>query len=369
MPESNIAEVHERLGAQLLQIDGISLPEKYSSVEEECLTVRKSSALFDISHFGRVLLTGKDSLEFLNRISTNDLNGLRPGMGKQTFLTTEKGRIVDLCTAYQREEGILLLTSPGNSEKVMKWMEKFIVSEDVKVRDVSGEVALFLVAGPMAPEFLKETAYSSYKTFLDIEKMRRNDFIKAFVGSREIVLSKSNLVMMNGYLIMVISEFASGIWEDLVYSLRKLGGTPAGLQTFEVLRIENGTPVFPNELNEDVNPLEVNLLDAVHNNKGCYIGQEVIARLQTYDKVRKRLVGLLSTSKLPHGGKIFDQKPADTAGTEIGVVTSSVKSPGLGKEIALGYLSVKHLVPGSKYAVKVGSRNVEAELSSLPFLV
>ncbi len=368
MSDSAIVEIHKKLGAEVVEVDGTSIPAKYLSQDEEFAIARKAAALFDISHFGRLFISGKDSLDLLNRISTNELNGLRPGMGKQAFLATEKGRVVDLCTVFAREDGVLVLTSPGNSEKVRKWIEKFIVSEDVKLQDAANDLVLFLLAGPESATFLRNVAHSSYKTFLDVGKMRRYDFIRIFLKSGDIFLSKTNLVMMNGYLIMVKQEAAGDTWQELVGEMKKIGGSPAGLQTFDVLRVENGTPLSPTELNEEVNPLTVDILDAVHNNKGCYVGQEVIARLQTYDKVRRRLVGLISASKLPQGAKVFDAK-SGVAGSEIGVITSSVKSPGLEKEIALGYLAVKEFVPGSKCVVRVGNRNIDAVLSSLPFFV
>ncbi len=367
MLESTSTEMHQRLGAQMVQVDGMSMPAKYSSVEEEYAAARRYAAFFDLSHFGKLRLTGKDALDLLDRISTNDLDGLRPGMGKQTFFATEKGRVVDLCTVYAQQGSLLIRTSPNNSDKVRKWIEKFVISEDVRVEDVTGNFPMFLVAGPSAASFIKEFAHSSYKTFLDVNKMPRFNFIKTFLGSHEVFLSKTDLAAGNGYLLLVNPDDTEAIWSSLLENAKIYGAAPAGLETFEVLRIENGTPLFPHELNEEFNPLEVNLLEAISDNKGCYVGQEVIARLQTYDKVKKRLIGLVSDSKMPHGAKVYEAKAG--ADNEIGVVTSSVKSPGIGKEIALAYISMQQVVPGSKYSVKVGGKITEAELSTLPFAV
>lgn len=367
MSETALTELHQRLGAQMTQVDGVSIPGKYSSLEEEYSAVRRYAGFFDLSHFGKLRLTGKDALDLLNRISTNDLNGLRPGMGKQSFFATEKGRVVDLCTVYAQQGSLLVRTSPNNAENVKKWIEKYIISEDVKVEDVTKNFPMFFVAGSSSSSFLKEFAHSSYKTFLDVGKMPRFNFIRTFLGSHEVFLSKTNFAMGNGYLLLVNPDDTSAIWNSLVENSKKYGALPAGLDTFEVLRIENGMPLFPNELNEDMNPLEVNVIEAISNNKGCYVGQEIIARLQTYDKVKKRLVGLVSDSKMPRGAKIFEAK--EGAENEIGHVTSSVKSPGLNKEIALAYVAMQQVVPGSKYTVKVGGKTTEAVFSTLPFNV
>lgn len=365
--ESTLIDIHRRLGAQMAQVDGISVPSKYTSIEEEYAGIRRYAGLFDLSHFGKLRVTGKDALDLLNRISTNDLDGLRPGMGKQSFFATEKGRVVDLCTVYAQQGSLLVLASPNNSETVRKWIEKFVISEDVKVEDVTKNFPMFFVAGSSAADFMKEFAHSSYKAFLDVGKMPRFNFIRTFLGSHEVFLSRTNFVMTNGYLLLVNPEDTEGIWNSLFENAKKYGAVPAGLETFEVLRIENGLPLFPYELNEDVNPLEVNIIEAISNNKGCYVGQEVIARLQTYDKVRKRLIGLVSDSKMPRGAKVYDAKSG--LETEIGHVTSSVRSPGLNKEIALAYVAMQQVIPGSRYAVKVGGKTSEAVFSTLPFNV
>ena len=365
--EDTLINLHERLGAQMAQVDGISVPARYTSMEDEYASIRKYAGVFDLSHFGKLRLTGKEALDLLNRISTNDLNGLCPGMGKQSFFATEKGRVVDLCTIYAQQGSLLVLTSPNNADTVKKWIEKFIISEDVKVEDVTRNFPMFFVAGSSAADFMKEFAHSSYKAFIDVGKMPRFNFIRTFLGSHEVFLSRTNFVLTNGYLLLVNPADTEEIWTSLFANARNYGAVPAGLETFEALRIENGLPLFPNELNEDVNPLEVNIIEAISGNKGCYVGQEIIARLQTYDKVRKRLVGLVSDSKMPRGAKIYDAEAGSDI--EIGHVTSSVKSPGLNKEIALAYVSMQQVIPGSKYAVKVGGKTSEAVFSTLPFNV
>ncbi len=369
MSESTLTDLHKRLGAQMVQADGTAIPERYTSLEDEYSAARRYAAFFDVSHFGKLRLTGKDALDFLHRISTNDLNGMRPGMGRQTFLTTEKARIIDLCTVYAQQGGLLLQTSPGNSENVKKWIEKFIVSEDVKVEDVTHNFPMFFVAGSSAAAFLKSVAHSSHRTLLDISKMPIHNFIRTFVGPKDVLLARTNMAMGGGYIILVNPHDTEAVWDLLLESSRAVGALPAGLETFEVLRIENGTPLYPHELNENFNPLEVNIMDAIGNRKGCYVGQEVIALLRNNEKVRRRLVGLVSDSKMPHGAKVYDVKSTAGAEAEIGVVTSSVRSPGLGKDIALAYVSMQQVAPGSRYHVRVGGKEVEAELSTLPFLV
>jgi folate-binding protein YgfZ len=202
-----------------------------------------------------------------------------------------------------------------------------------------------------------------------LEKMPTNNFIRTFLGSFEVSLSNASLAINTGYVILVHRDDAESVWNLFLENSRARGVLPAGLETFEILRIEAGTPLYPDELNENVNPLEVGNLEAISFNKGCYVGQEVVARLQTYDKVRRRLVGLMAESKLPSGSKVYaGAQSAAGNESEIGVVTSSVRSPGLGKEIALAYISMQQVSPGSKYSVRAGAKNIEAELSTLPFI-
>jgi len=345
------------------------MPSTYTTVESEYSAARKYAAFFDFSDFGKLRIAGKDALDLLNRISTNDLNGLTPGMGKLTFLATEKGRVVDLCAVYVQQKDLLLLTSPNNSANVKKWIEKFIISDDVKVEDITDLRPMLLVAGTSAAEFLKEVTHSSHKTLLDLSKMPRHNFIRTFLSEDEVFLARTNMVMNDGFIIILNKNDGGTVWNLLLDYSKTYGAAPAGAETFEILRIENGTPLYPYELNEDVNPWEVNIIDAINDRKGCYVGQEVIARLQTYDKVKRKLFGLSSLSRMPRGSKVYSNSPADTNETEIGLVTSSGRSPGLNKEIALAYISMKQVTLGSKYIVKVGGQNVEAELSTLPFLI
>jgi glycine cleavage system T protein len=370
MSDSRPAELHKKLGATLVQVDGTSVPEKYTSVDEEYAAARRHAAFFDISHFGKLRITGRDSLDLLNRISTNDLNGMRPGMGKLTFLTTEKGRIVDLCTIYMQQESLLMRTSPGNSGNVKKWIEKFVISEDVKVEDVTEDFPMIFITGPSASNFLKQVTRSSHKTILDLGMMPLYNFIGTFLDSHEVFLSRTKLALDSGYIMLVTQGDMEFVWNSLLDNSKAYGVSPAGLDTFNVLRVEAGTPLYPAELNENVNPLEVNNLEAVSFSKGCYVGQEVVARLQTYDKVRRRLVGLIAPAKVHAGSKVFEARQSSSgAEVEIGFVTSSVRSPGLGKEIALAYISLQQIVPGSKYTIKAEGKDMEAELSTLPFLV
>jgi folate-binding protein YgfZ len=370
MSESVLLEIHKSLGAQLFEIEGKPIPSRYSDVESEYFAARRCAAFFDLSHFGKLRITGKDALDFMNRISTNNLAGLRPGMGKQTFLLTEKGRVVDLCTVYVQQESLLVLTSPFNPTNVKKWIEKFIVTDDVAVEDVTDIFPMFFVGGTSAAAFLKHVVHSSHRTLLDIEKMPRHNFIRTFLNGGEVLLARTNMVMGDGFIILLNRTDGGSVWNLLLDKARAYGAEPAGLETFEIFRIENGTPIYPNELNEEVNPWEVNVVEVISEHKGCYVGQEVVARLRTYDKVKRKLVGLLLDSKVSRGSKIYELRESPSGSeVEIGVVTSSAHSPGLNKEIALAYASTAQVMLGSKYFVKVGGKNIEAELSILPFLV
>lgn len=364
--DARLTSLHKSMGAQLDEFSGFLLPSLYSSVENEYITARRSAVFFDLSHFGRLRLVGKDALDLLNRLVTNNLKGMRPGMGKQAFFTTEKGRVIDLCTIYTMSEAILIITSPGNSDNLKKWIEKFIVNEDVFVEDVTLSYPMFYIAGKYAANFVKEMAHSSYKTFLDVSHIPESNFIKTFLGGIPVFLSRSDMVMMNGYLMIVDSAKAEEIWNDLNTSASLHGVVPAGISTFEVLRIENGTPVYPYELNDGIFPLELSVFDAISFTKGCYVGQEVISRMHTYDKVHRRLVGLISANRVPRGTKIFSLNPSET---EVGFVTSSIKSPGLNRDLSLAFVSAQEFSAGAKLLARVGTKTVEIQLSTLPFIV
>ncbi|WP_322802293.1 YgfZ/GcvT domain-containing protein [Thermoflexus sp.] len=314
------------------------------AIEREWIAAWQDAAIWKDAQWGRLLVRGEDRLAFLQRMSTNDFRGMQPGMVLPTVFTTPTGRIVDWAHAWALEEEILLLTSPGAGPTLRSWLRRYIFFRDrVRIEDGADRWEVMGLIGPRAVERLGWSPGSSYGS----QRIR--------VEAMEVLAART--------------DFPPVIWiigpPDPLRALQEhleAQGVPAmGKATWEIWRIEQGIPAWGRELTERVNPLEAGLRFAISFQKGCYIGQEVIARLEHYEKVRRRLMGLHLEEEIPAEGARLEVE-----GQEVGWLTSSVRSPRWGP-IGLGYVLREYAEPGRPLSVRSGERAIPARLATLPF--
>ncbi|MEI8134506.1 MAG: glycine cleavage T C-terminal barrel domain-containing protein [bacterium] len=320
----------------------------------------KSLALFDGSgYFGRVKATGQDAIDLLHRMSTNDLLPLidKPGFGAQTVLTTEKGRIVDLLTVLSEGRNATLLTGHAREQYVIDWLDKFVIMEDAKFENATSSISHFLIFGPRALDFLQGFVPNGLKELMNFHS------IEIEIVGVKVKLQKTHRIIESGWAMLVEATNSKMVWDELQARINEKGGTVIDEDTYNLLRIEAGIPASPNELNEKHNPLETTLVQAISWTKGCYIGQEVIARLDTYDKVQRHLMGIeiekeYNIASLPSPIATID-------GEHIGDVTSIAYSPALEKYIGLAFIKTAFAIPG--ISVNVGVEKSGATIVKLPF--
>ena len=340
-----------------LEIGGRAAPAGYSSVAEECQVLTEGVGLLDRSYIGRLSISGEDGLDLLNRLSTNKLMDLAPGRGMPTVLTSNKGRIIDVLFVLRWADQLLVVTAAESRQKVADWIEFYTFAEDVAVRDVTEETSMLALAGPKAASVLDAV------TGVKVSDLERYGSLQADVGSTEATVIRSDFAGVPGYDLVIPSGEKPRLWEVLLEQGEKSGVAPVGLDAADVVSVELGVPRYGHELSEEFNPLEANLVDFISFDKGCYVGQEVVARLDTYKKVQKHLVGLVldSVADPPSGAKILQD------GKQAGVITSSVRSPRLNKRIALGYVRTAHSLPGTTLSLESEDGDISAEVVDLPF--
>ncbi|MCS6962577.1 MAG: hypothetical protein NZM16_00815 [Thermoflexus sp.] len=301
-------------------------------------------ALWKAAGWGRLLVQGEDRLAFLQRMSTNDFRAMQPGMVLPTVFTTPIGRIVDWTHAWAMEAEVLLLTSPGAGPVLLSWLRQYIFFRDrVRVEDGADRWETIGLIGPRATECLgwaPEVSYASQPIQ---------------VAGMEVLAARIDFPP----LIWIVGSPAH--IRALQEHLEKQGVPAMEETTWEIWRVEQGIPAWGRELTEAVNPLEAGLRFAISFQKGCYIGQEVIARLEHYEKVRRRLIGLYLAEEIPMGGARLEAE-----GRDIGWLTSVVRSPRWGP-IGLGYVQREYAKPGRWVSVRSGERTVPARLARLPF--
>jgi folate-binding protein YgfZ len=325
-------------------------------------SAHRSLALFDASGmFGRLMATGNDAIDLLHRMSTNDLLPLidKPGSGAQTVLTTEKGRIIDLLTVLSKGRNALLITSAGREDQVAQWLDKFVIMEDAKFEKASEDISHFLLFGPKALIFLE----SLVSPAISLIELLNFHSIEIVIGGVPVTLQKTHRIIESGWAIFVEKQQAQVVWDFLQQAITGYGGTVIDQRTYDLLRIEAGIPIAPNELNEKHNPLETTLVQAISWTKGCYIGQEVIARLDTYDKVQRHLMGIEISGNIDHHSLPISIANSDDE--QIGEITSMEFSPSINKEIGLAFVKTAFAIP--EMTAHVGEEKNSAKLVKLPF--
>lgn len=308
-----------------------------SAAEWEAL--RSGAAVATQSGAGVLWLTGTDVLDLLNRISTNKLEALPAGNVERTVLTNGDGRVVDLLSIVSVESGFWCLTSAGRAEPVAEWIDLYTFSEDISVEDRTAAATLLSLVGPHAVA----TAAA-----VGIPELLPGQAVTHRIAGVETVATRVMTGGAEGFDLIV-----PGTGVDAVRSaIEEAGAQPVGAAAWEAYRIANGMPAYGTEFGEFNNPLEARLMGIISEDKGCYTGQEVIARLVTYRKVQHRLMAVEVAGTAQPGGEL-------AAGDEpAGRLTSVADLPG-GETIGLALVRAAHASPGETLTVAGGSATVE----------
>jgi len=351
----------ESMGFSSFPIDGYKVINWYSNCEEELDSLYNGVALRNISHQGIIELKGKDTLDLVHRIGTNSVKELPKEGVKKTIFTSEKGRIIALTTLMNFENYQLLVCDRASKLKVMSWIRKYVISDDVEVSDANTKYNLLELSGPQTDSFVTLICGNM------VNDIQPNSF--RIIHTENILFFLIKLPCERGKnKYWFLADFENS--KRLIVYMKEYKGvfnfSLVGEEAFNIYRIEHGLPVAPYELNDEYNPLEAGFDHLIDFNKGCYIGQEVIARLQTYNKVQKKLVGLRFSDPLEfNNGHIV----IENNGEEVGKLTSYAMSYKLKAPIGLAYIRNSHLTPGTQLTLKLsGNKNIKSEVYSLPFV-
>jgi folate-binding protein YgfZ len=315
--------------------------------------LRSGVGLVDRSHLGRLLLAGADRRVYLQGLLTNDIEALTPGTGCYAALLTAQGRMMTDMRVVELGDAVLVDLPAALAEQVRAHFERFVFSEDVQVRDVTGERAEIGVYGPASAALLQRVLQSS----ADLASVPLFGCLSLTHENRQVIVIRSDEAGVEGFDLVVES---AGV-DALTAALRAGGGIDVDAEAAEAVRIESGHPRFEIDMTTDTIPLEAGIEDlAISRTKGCYVGQEVIVRVldRGQGRVARRLVGLVLGSHVPRGTRI------SAAERDIGWITSVAHSPTLGQWIALGYAQRDYTAPGTHVAVG----GTTGSVSELPFV-
>jgi folate-binding protein YgfZ len=349
---------HSSCGATFVERTGWQVPEHYGDVQAELTFIRDSVALLDRSYLGKVSLNGENTIDFINRISTNDMTKLFMSTVCDTVFVTPKGRIIDYCRVIKQGREYIIISSYVDCTHLMEWLNRFLILEDIELADVSNNYVWLTLMGPKTRHFL--SALNGEKVTKDDELMWIDKFGEQFPAFL------NNHLYVPAYNICLPVDKSREIAQWLNERLKDFQGGMIGDTAFQITRVESGMPDWGTELNENYNPHEARLLNAVSFTKGCYTGQEVIARLDTYDKVQKYLMII----EIQEG--IDQSPPLDIFLDEekIGVLTSYVFDPLTDKSVGLGYIKkmYAHEDYNLQVEVDIGERKIQSILRLPPSL-
>ncbi|MBA3871345.1 MAG: aminomethyl transferase family protein [Anaerolineae bacterium] len=343
----NLQEWYQQSGGSLAT-DGIPL--HFGDQTAEYNAAHAHAVLMDRSHEGRLETTGRDRLEIIQRISTNDVGHMAANEGRPTILTSPTGRIIDRLVAYNHGDKALITTEPGRGPAVRDYLQRQVFfNDEARIQDLGISTKQFTLHGPQAEAIVQIFAPQAGKqSYLEC--------VDAQIDGVEVVFLKRKPLVGTQWVMIIPNEKAVEVWQSILTAGEQFGIQPAGSLTFNVLRIESGRPGVGHELSTDFIPLEAGLWDEVSFKKGCYTGQEIIARMESRNKLAKTMV-TLNLSEM-----VESPVTLRVDGNTIGTLTSSVVTPH-GEVVGIGFVKVPVAEAGKE--VMVGENGVTAHILTL----
>jgi aminomethyltransferase len=358
---------HIELGAKMAPFAGYNMPISYTSLSEEHLCVRQNVGVFDVSHMGEFIVRGKEALDLVQMVTSNDASKLQIGDVQYACLPNAEGGIVDDLLVYRLPESycsegemaFMLVVNASNIEKDWDWISSFNKYE-ARMINISDQTALLALQGPNA------TAVLTQLTDVDVAALRYYSFAKGTVaGIENVLISATGYTGAGGYELYVVNEHAEALWDALFDAGKSIGIQPIGLGARDTLRLEKGYCLYGNDINDSTSPIAAGLGWITKTKKASGFISADTFRQQVAEGVPMRLVGFkLDERRVPR----HDYRINDEAGNDIGVVTSGTQSPSLGYPIGMGYVPTAYSTAGSTIYIVFGGKQLAATVVKLPFL-
>jgi len=363
MRRTQLYEIHKKT-AKMTEFAGFEMPLWYKGITEEHLAVRNNVGIFDVSHMGRVIITGKDATSFLNYVITNDVTALKPNSALYSVMCNENGGIIDdFVVSCLEEEKFLLVPNATNREKDFNWLVKKAKGFNVKIEDVSDKAAMFAVQGPNAEKTLQKICTT------DLSKIERFKCTPAKLADMDVFLSRTGYTGEDGFEVYVWNapldkpDNAIHVWNAILEAGKPYGIEPCGLGARDTLRLEAGLCLYGNDIDENTTPLEARLGFVVKFQKDNFIGKNALLK-QKEEGVKRKRVGLQMVGQgIPRQGyKIYSEK-----GENIGQVTSGAFSPLLKCGIAMAYIQTQQAQEGNIVNIEIRGKMAKAKIVPFPF--
>lgn len=356
MKNTALTAEHEALGAKLVDFAGFKMPIQYHSIRAEHLRVRNTVGIFDVSHMGEFIVTGKDREKFLHHVTVNDVHALVPGQVQYSCMCRPEGGIVDDLLVYRGLDHMMVVVNASNMEKDWNWI-KSNVSGDVKLENKTDETSLMAVQGRHAAEIVQKL------TKTDLSKIAYYHFAEGEILGHKAVLSRTGYTGEDGFEIYLGNDAAVPVWRAILETGKPFEIEAIGLGARDSLRLEMKMCLYGNDIDDTTHPLEAGLGWITKMDKADFIGKAALVKAKEAGIKRKLVAIELDGSAFPrHGYPILD-----ASGKEIGQVTSGTVSPSLNKGIALGYVPTELSNIGTSLAISCHGKPAPAKVVKPPF--
>ncbi|NOT36353.1 MAG: glycine cleavage system aminomethyltransferase GcvT [Saprospiraceae bacterium] len=365
MKNTPLTDRHIALQAKMAEFAGYNMPISYKGIKEEHECVRTNAGIFDVSHMGEFIVKGKQAMELIQYVTSNDVSKLKIGDAQYSCLPNKNGGIIDDLLVYrlpedqcaEGEKAFMLVVNASNIEKDWNWISQHN-NFDTRLINISEETGLVAIQGPKVSDIIQEL------TSADLKNIKYYNFVKAdFAGCKDVIISATGYTGAGGFEIYANNNQMPIIWDEVIHVGNPKGLQAIGLGARDTLRLEMGFCLYGNDIDDTTSPLEAGLGWITKLSKNNFIGKDWLSLQKTIGISKKLAAFTMEEKRVPrHNYEVFD-----SANNKIGHVTSGTFSPSLNQSIGLAYIPVEMAVEGNEILINMGSKLLPAKICSLPF--
>jgi aminomethyltransferase len=365
MKETPLTQKHLELGARMAEFAGYNMPIVYTTIQEEHMAVRDHVGVFDVSHMGEFIVRGKEALDLIQKITSNDAANLKIGDAQYSCMPNKNGGIIDDLLVYRLDEdqcsedekAFMLVVNASNIQKDWDWIQDNN-DFDARLINISDQAGLLAVQGPEAIKILQSL------TDFDLAAIEYYTFKKGPLGGVEnVLISATGYTGSGGFEIYAEDKYLPKIW-DAIFSVDvNVPIKPVGLGARDTLRLEMGYCLYGNDIDDTTSPLEAGLGWITKTKKEDFNSIDIFRNQRVHGLDKKLVAFIVSDRRVPRN----DYGILDQEGNKIGRVTSGTLSPCLQKPIGLGYVNTGFKSIGTRILVDTGKKHLAAEIVRLPF--
>lgn len=367
MKRTPLYSIHIDSGAKMTPFAGFEMPVVYSGIKQEHMAVRNAVGIFDVSHMGEFIIRGREALNLIQKISSNDASRLAIGDAQYSCMPNDHGGIVDDLIVYrlpedqcsEGEQSFMLVVNASNIEKDWSWIESHN-NYDTKMINISDQSALLAVQGPKATETLQQL------TDINLSEIGFYTFVKGTIAEIDnVIISATGYTGSGGFELYVNNKDAVELWNKVMEAGKNHEITPCGLGARDTLRLEMGYCLYGNDIDDNTSPLEAGLGWITKLKKEADFNSKSIFIQQKSEGIKRKLVGLVvHDRRVPRKGYELVNESEEV----IGIVTSGTQSPMLDIPIGMGYVDTEYSKSGTPIKIKLRNKLINAEVKRPPFV-